>query len=424
MEVSLLVICNPVSGDGRGRQFVQEHVLPLIQDYKYELQETTKAGSAGYLATEFLRKQSNGSSIVFVISGGDGTVHEVINGIGLPSRPLQLVICPQGTANALYSTLFPQSPDQPPTTEYRLRSLHAFLEGRTRRITLTQTCFLDSDKRVTRTILGVVVASTALHASILDTAERLRPSIQSTERFKVAAAENISKWYHSHVRLFSKSGSVQIYDPMIGAFKSLGSAELDLPGPFAYFLSTVNVDRLEPVFQISPLFVLSPPGCGDMDLVVIRPLRDPFLKSDNRDGRTAFIPNLTAVLQAAYIQGSHVALRYRNGVPTAAGDGPFVVEYLRCGGWEWSPVSLMKLRYAPKLLGDTLRMNLTQMHILLASMGQWWRYQRMGRQFARCCMALRMRIIWFAPDAADKFDVLIRHNYSILLYPRAQLLQP
>lgn len=396
MEANLLVISNPVSGDGKGSQFVQEHVLPLIRDHKHELQETTKAGSAGYLAAEFLRKQSTWSGrIVFVISGGDGTVHEVINGIGIPSRPLQLVICPQGTANALYSTLFPLLPGQLPTIEYRLKSLHAYLEGRTRRVTLTQTCILDGNHRVIRTIFGVVVVSTALHASILHTAERLRPSTHGIERFKVAAAENISKWYHSHVRLFSKSGSVQIHDPTTGSFKPLGST-LDLPGPFAYFLSTVNVDRLEPTFEISPLFVLSPPGCGEMDLVVIRPLRDPFLKSDTQNDRIAFIPNLTAVFQGAYIQGSHVALRYQNGAPTAAGDGPFVVEYLRSGGWEWSPVSL--LYYPPMILHDASRVKLTEMHILLVWMGQYWRYLRMARQCARCCIASQMRIIYFAPN--------------------------
>lgn len=338
MKPSLLVICNPISGDGSSRQFIQENVLPLIQGHQYELHETKQAGSAGELAAEFLRKQHVDTLVVFVISGGDGTVHEVINGIGIPSRPVQLVICPQGTANALYSTLFPLSHDKS-TAEYRLRSLRAFLNGRIRRVTLTQTCILESDNHVTKTILGVVVASTALHASILDTAERLRPSIQGIERFKVAAAENISKWYHSNVRLFSRSGSVQIYDPTIEAFTSLGSSKFELPGPFVYFLSTVNVDRLEPAFEISPVFSKLPPTCEEMDLVVIRPLRDPFLKHDSPINRMSFVQNLTAVLHAAYVQGSHIALRYQDGVPTASGDGPFVVEYLRCSGWELTPVS-------------------------------------------------------------------------------------
>jgi Diacylglycerol kinase catalytic domain len=341
MEVSLLVICNPVSGDGKGRQFVQEQVLPLIQDHRYELQETKEAGSAGHLAVEFLRKQPTGNSnIVLIISGGDGTVHEVINGIGVPSQPLQLVICPHGTANALYSTLFPLLRDELPTVEYRLRSLRAYLEGRTRPLTLTKTCILDSKDNVTKTFLGVVVTSTALHASILDTAERLRARIHGIDRFKAAAAENISKWYHSHVCLFSRSDSIQIYEPMVRSFKPLGSAEFDLPGPFAYFLSSVNVDRLEPAFEITPLFVSLPPARGEMDLVVIRPLRDPSVESDSPDARVAFVRNLTGILQEAYTQGNHINMRYQNGVPSVAGDGPFVVEYLRCSGWVWTPVSL------------------------------------------------------------------------------------
>jgi hypothetical protein len=69
------------------------------------------------LAIEFLGKQPTGnpnSDIVLVIKGVTERVHEVINGMGVPSQPLQLVICPH--PNALYSTLF--------------------------RLTLTRTCFL------------------------------------------------------------------------------------------------------------------------------------------------------------------------------------------------------------------------------------------------------------------------------------------
>src|SRR5882672_1643784 len=50
----------------------------------------------GSLALKFLRKHEH-DSIVFVISGGDGNVHEVVNAIGIPSRAVQLVLCPQGT---------------------------------------------------------------------------------------------------------------------------------------------------------------------------------------------------------------------------------------------------------------------------------------------------------------------------------------
>ena len=352
MRPAILVISNPVSGDRNGCQFVEENVLPLfrIQDLPYELEETRGVGAAGSLALQFLQKHENESNValVLVISGGDGTVHEVVNGIGIPSRAIQLVLCPQGTANALYSTLFPPSNDGLSTLEYRTKSLRAFLDGRSRPLMLAETKLITTDGQVTRTLLGVVVTSTALHASILDSAEHLRTSISGIERFQVAAMENRSNWYQSHVRLYPSvpGGTVQTYDPSVGAFKRLNpsrQSEVDLHGPFAYFLSTVNVDRLEPNFETSPLFVKLPPGPGEMDLIVIRPLRDPSLELDMPESRAAFTQKLFAVLQEAYNHGNHLALRYHeDGSVTSAGNGPYVVEYFRCGGWEWVPVRIIQ----------------------------------------------------------------------------------
>jgi hypothetical protein len=346
MHTAILVISNPVSGDGKGRQFVEEHVLPLLKDRPYKMEETKGPRTAGRLAFEFLRKHEHDSDVTFVlvISGGDGTVHEVVNGIGVLSRTVQVAICPQGTANALYSTLFPPSNEELSTPEYRLRSLRAFLDGRSQPLTLTQTLLIAGDGQVAETVIGVVVTSTALHASILDAAEHLRTTVPGIERFKVAAAENISNWYGSNVRLYSSKpgGSVQTYDPILGAFKPLGSSDqsyLDLAGPYGYFLSTVNVDRLEPAFETSPLYVKLPPGPREMDLIIIRPLRDPSLEFDSPVNRVAFIQKSSAVLRGAYNHGAHITLRYnRDGSVTSEGDGPLVVEYIRCGGWEWVPV--------------------------------------------------------------------------------------
>ncbi|KAF8582207.1 hypothetical protein K439DRAFT_167899 [Ramaria rubella] len=340
MQPAILIISNPVSGDGKGREFVQNHVIPLVQNLQYELKETIGAGTAGSLAAEFLQqRQDSNSTVVLVISGGDGTVHEVINGIGVSSRPLQLVICPQGTANALYSSLFPLHSDQLPTPEYRLRSLHAFLQGRTRALTLTQIRFFDTGGHITQTIFGIVVTSTALHAAILNTAENLRASIQGIERFKVAAAENMTQWYRGHVRLLSTSiEPALIYDPILGTFEPIGTADLELRGPFSYILSTTNVDRLEPAFEITPLFNKLPPGLREMDLIVVRPLQDPLLDHDTPESRKAFVPKLQAIFQGAYAQGGHVKLRYQDGTVGIGGSGPLIVEYVRCSGWEWWPV--------------------------------------------------------------------------------------
>lgn len=141
------------------------------------------------------------------------------------------------------------------------------------------------------------------------------------------------------------AGKVQIYDPATKTFGDHTESDnddpiVDLDGPFVYFLSTVNVDRLEPAFRITPLARAIPPVEATCEVVIIRPLRDPSHSWDNPEARVAFEPKLWAVLGAAYQEGAHIDLRYdESGEIVMTGDGPTVVEYIRCGGWEWIPVS-------------------------------------------------------------------------------------
>lgn len=115
---------------------------------------------------------------------------------------------------------------------------------------------------------------------------------------------------------------------------------MTLDGPFIYFLSTINVDRLEPQFQITPLINAQPPTGASCDVVIIRPLRDPSISHDNHEARELFAAKMWTVLGGAYEEGRHVNFRYNsNGEIGVDGDGPTVVEYIRCGGWEWIPVS-------------------------------------------------------------------------------------
>jgi hypothetical protein len=54
----------------------------------------------------------------------------------------------------------------------------------------------------------------------------------------------------------------------------------------------------------------------------------------------------TAHVVAAYQDGAHVRLKYAvegEGLPAPDAAGAFVVEYLRCGGWEWVPVRVFFL---------------------------------------------------------------------------------
>ncbi|KAG9079528.1 hypothetical protein FS749_008445 [Ceratobasidium sp. UAMH 11750] len=78
-----------------------------------------------------------------------------------------------------------------------------------------------------------------------------------------------------------------------------------------------------------------------MELVIVRPLRSPQITEDSVESRQKFAQTLMGSMGAAR-SASHLNLRYHRdqssqGAPSEQGDGPTLVEYYRCSGWEWIP---------------------------------------------------------------------------------------
>lgn len=73
---------------------------------------------------------------------------------------------------------------------------------------------------------------------------------------------------------------------------------------------------------------------------MIRPFRDPSSNEwDSPETRANFVPKAMAVHSGAYKSGAHIDLRYDSkGEVVSSGEGETVVEYIRCGGWEWVPI--------------------------------------------------------------------------------------
>ncbi|KAI0747775.1 ATP-NAD kinase-like domain-containing protein [Daedaleopsis nitida] len=378
----LLVVYNPVSGDRSSKALFDEHLLPLLAKNNVspdKIVATESVGHVGQIVADLLSSLTDDSQPVSVILGsGDGTLHELINTLnGIPSsKPfprINIALVPCGTANALYSSLFPPAQDDDPL-QHKLKSVNAFLSHAHRTVPLNLAVNVLSAPPVTspghpqaptQVSISAVVASTALHASILHDSEALRASDPSMERFKTAALQNLVRWYAASVKLFPREGAgvVEVYDPAAGTFvPHEASTEdepiVDLEGPFAYFLATVNVDRLEPAFTITPRGkdVLSPvEKSAALDVVIVRPTRDPTHEMDSDAARAAFAEKAGAVLGAAYQNGAHVALRYdANGSIVSEGTGPTVVEYIRCGGWEWEPDDIDKRAHLLCADGDIL----------------------------------------------------------------------
>lgn len=195
-------------------------------------------------------------------------------------------------------------------------------------------------------------------------------TLNDIHRFKVAAHKNGKRWYHATARLLPCSSSaVQIWDPVSHSFvdhpeSTKVSPVVEFKGPFIYFLSTVNVDRLETEFIITPLAQEVPPASNTCDIVIVRPLRDPSIGEEGETGREQFVEKIWGVIGGAYKRGSHIDLRYdHNGHIVNDGDGPLVVEYIRCGGWEWIPVGSFWFVSSTTQDANILRMTRTREQI-------------------------------------------------------------
>ena len=369
----LIVIYNPVSGDRTAAKVTTDTILPLLAAHNIipdKVAATEHAGHSGTLLLSYIDSLApsirRAEPITLVLVSGDGTLHEIVNALHSARSKqeghfpiLRIVLIPGGTANALHATFFPPSSSPTTTTTAEptlLASLHSFLSVTTTQrlvpLTFAHTSISISPPAdgenphgaaptASSDVLSLVVTSTALHAAILHDSEVLRASVPGVERFKIAARQNDTTWYRARVRLL---GPVQRYDVTAGAFVTVVAAKeeepLELSGPFAYFLSTVNVDRLEPLLRITPLqnALPPPPGMKTMDVVVVRPLRDPSSEGKADEGeRKRFKEKLWEVFGGAYQDGVHIKARYE--LQDGETEGLPVVEYFRVRGWEWIPVS-------------------------------------------------------------------------------------
>jgi diacylglycerol kinase (ATP) len=104
-ELNARVICNPASSGGG---YDPEELHRELEGYELEWITTQSSGDA----TEAAREWHSG---LLIVVGGDGTISEVVNGLGKAGFPqgVTLAILPAGTGNDLAMTLaIPDDPDE------------------------------------------------------------------------------------------------------------------------------------------------------------------------------------------------------------------------------------------------------------------------------------------------------------------------
>ncbi|GCE24621.1 diacylglycerol kinase [Dictyobacter alpinus] len=103
-----LVILNPVAN--RGSMEIYQNLLPqYVQSYHAEYIETRRAGHARDLA-----QQAAMANREIIVVGGDGTIHEVVNGLLTAGRRVPLGIVAAGSGNdfARNTLKLPGQPEQ------------------------------------------------------------------------------------------------------------------------------------------------------------------------------------------------------------------------------------------------------------------------------------------------------------------------
>ncbi|POW23080.1 hypothetical protein PSHT_00583 [Puccinia striiformis] len=375
-----MIIWNQCAGQKLSKKWLDRIVLPILELVGISDIKVYESRQTGW-EDDLLKRQTEDKTTKVIILGGDGTISDFLNQAfdSLQKRKrhdaeddcklnFDLIILPLGTANAMFFNTHPEVKDLKRPKAVLTGLLDALLEP-TRRAdglpepspsTLTLACAqtLDRNKTVVQESVSFVVTSTALHASILETANQLvhepdyEPS-KGTAVFKQAFTSNVSRTWHASVTLLPSAldGTIQQYDPsterLVPVSMVAGAEEVRLEGPFSYFTACL-VDRLESKFIIAPLRNPDRSPLSDeshkattIDLVIIRPTRDPTLKtileqnpgssSARRDQLRdeALAKYVGLVMEAAYQEGSHINLLTDNGLP--------IVEYYRCGGWTWTP---------------------------------------------------------------------------------------
>jgi hypothetical protein len=352
LEKSLhyFIVFNPSSGKREAERIARDVIAQVFRllSVSHQILQT-KGDDEFRLGREIisLSKDAGLDRARILILGGDGTVNELINGLFDQDEDeiairFDLSILPLGTANAFYHSAKSQRPSK---RELDLNSdtsiFHKVISWLSTceiqeysPLSICRTSFFDNASPIaTHSFLSFVVVSTSLHASILYDSEKLRQGpnpIYGIERFKVAAEQNINRWFYGNVKLLGDRVLKWEDDRWIE------TQERELKGPFIY-CNGMLTDRLEEKFIVDPLRKFGE-GVGTIDLVTIRPLRsseitkliDMSQGNDEhaKEAKKKVTEKMLEVFRGMYQDGAHLGASWEDGTPT--------VEFWRVEGWEWA----------------------------------------------------------------------------------------
>lgn len=268
------VILNPVAGGRLATQQWKETVKPMLlaagfQEKNIILTHTEANGKTRVLAKQIgvqLLSSSNDSSPPIVICmGGDGTVHEVVNGLSdafdgrawssnnMPT--FRLGIIPSGSGNAFSLSLNHSSIEH---------AALKIIKGKTEQFQLMDATLEPASSTKTHTRL-LVVMSYGFHAQIVSKSRYLQ-YFMGNKRFSLVAMFLLKFLWQYPADLVLKGA--QQYDRQSKQFIKKTDDDIIelLDSQFTYFLASKQ-KSLERGFPIAPF---ASPFSPDMDVVVMR----------------------------------------------------------------------------------------------------------------------------------------------------------
>ena len=344
MKNSWHVVSNAQAGQGRAKLLADDLVRQLSEHgIHYILHETQCEGDGlrigrGIVAADKFTQDG----LTVAVVGGDGTLHELINGItpfnGTFKYKVNLAVVPAGTANAVYHSLFPSTAADDVDSCDRFLSVKAALSPSSSSKVPLSIMKVTPAPSSNSDIFSHVVTSTALHAHILETAStaEMRKAYPGVERFKRAAEQHIGTVYQAKLTLKPRKGSggagIQQWSIRNKQWVHLSHNEVVLEGKFTYLVSAL-VDRFEAKFLIAPHSSIQTRPGDAVDIVLVR--------MQDGQGKDQAVRTLTQVLTAAYDHGKHILLTEPKNEADdleTEGAGKAVVEYYRVAGFDWKPV--------------------------------------------------------------------------------------
>ncbi|CUS10142.1 unnamed protein product [Tuber aestivum] len=214
-------------------------IAPVLEFYSVRYSKHTVTSPTAIKAiTDGLPE---GVSTVVILSG-DTLIFELLNRMQSTKRPA-LVLIPTGTGNGLASSL---CKPLPPNDLIR-GAFHTFLHGISRPlpgfvVKFSPGAHLLGEVIPDRELKGTVVTSWGFHASLV--ADASTPGIQSsgTEKFQIAAKQNLTPSLHAY------RGTISIVRPGSTVWEEIE----DTNGEGHFYLVVTGVSNLEPAFTISP----------------------------------------------------------------------------------------------------------------------------------------------------------------------------